>query len=134
MVRLLFERLQARGHATPVLKELFAEAAQRLERPLSPQKKLTPDDMVHTLFLHMRYHPHALPRRTVKTIYKWSGLENALRSTPRSQQTGGVLSIERAIIAYSHAPNIDDYAVSRRLQTRPGQCTVSSVLERIELT
>jgi hypothetical protein len=134
MVRLLFERLHARGYATDFLKELFAEAAQRLVCPPSPRKKLTPDDMDHTLFLHMQYHPHALPRHTVKTIYKWSGLESALQSSPRNQKTGGILNIDRAIIAYNRAPNIDDFAVSRRLQTRPGQCTASSVLERIELT
>ena len=97
-----FQRLQARGHSTSKLAQLFLKAATRVDTssipvPKPPNISLGGPD--GTCFLHLRFHPQDVPRRMIQTLFS----DHCL---PVFRELG--FDLHRMIVAYSRAPNISD--------------------------
>ena len=110
IVKLLFQRLLARGWSATFLK-------QEILKYTSQNKENTPTSRTlhanNTAFLHIQYHPYDIPRKTIRSLY-----EKTCGDTFRRE-----IGIEHCVVAYSRPKNLRDLLTPTTLHQAPGKET-----------
>ena len=112
---LLYKRLLARGWESALLKRLFDDASDKVERQLpskTKRKKDPGEKRRNRLFLHTEYHPAGVPRREVRRAYMET-CGDAFQDMETAN--GGRLRIPETTIAYSRPKNLRDLLTSAKL-------------------
>ena len=117
MVKLLFLRLQHRGHKSADIRPLFIEAVRDLENyndPMVDKKKkaIVKDSNDNRLFFHIPFHPRDISRAQIRNLYericekesKLGNLQDML-----NEETGNHMKIKQLTVAYSRPKNLRDY-------------------------
>ena len=120
MVRLLFNRLLARGHVLTDLKELFSEAIDKIEAINDPMStylrhldetssKSNPESRI---FFHIPYHPRDISRKRIRNIYQDTcesdpTCAGSFKSMP-NDETGDHMTIDKMTVAYHRPKNLRD--------------------------
>ena len=117
MVKLLFLRLQHRGHKEKDIRPLFIEAVSALENYKNPmvdkkRKAIVDDSNDNRLFFHIPFHPRDISRGQIRNLYekiceKESKLGN-FQDMP-NEETGNHMNIKQLTVAYSRQKNLRDY-------------------------
>ena len=113
-VTLLYRRLLRRNWQIEDIYPIFLEAAERIEaksRETSQATTSKDGKLDNTMFIHLQYHPHDIPRRTIRQLFE----EHC------SEPFRASMGIERAMIAYSRLKNIGEYVTQAKLHEPPGQ-------------
>lgn len=116
MIRLHFRRMKARGWKPELLKELFLQAADRLELPKPAIAGVLDEEEVKRrdrLFIHMKYHPRGITRCQIRTAFD--------RICDNFRDTAA--EIKQVTIAFSRPKNLRDELVSARLHQPEGRET-----------
>ena len=120
MIRLLFHRLLARGHALEDLKILFSDAIDKITEINDPMysylrhldnesSKSTPDSRI---FFHIPYHPRDISRKRIREIYHDTcesdpTCAGSFKSMP-NDETGDHMTIDKLTVAYHRPKNLRD--------------------------
>lgn len=124
-----YHHLRNRGYHSSTLNEQFLLAAERLSAvpTLTHSSSTQVPDLEKRIFFHVQYHPHSIPKQTIRDHYRTT-CEQALLNSTNGNDTK--LGINRLVIAYSRAPNLRDRLCRTKLPPTPGQ-DVSDILATI---
>ena len=107
MIRLLRDRLVARGHKQALLNDMMVEAAQKIEFGQHNQVEEEIDSNERT-FIHMEYHPNGISRRQLREAF----------DETCDMFTGTEAAIKQVTVAFSRPPNLKDKLTSARRMRR----------------
>ncbi|KAL7525968.1 hypothetical protein ACHAWF_003915, partial [Thalassiosira exigua] len=113
----LFRNLLARAWRAEDIRPIFIEAHRKIKheslqpQPPPPAAAPPPEEDEKRLFLHFQYHPHDVPRRTIRRLY----------DQHCGEELRNALSVQPPTIAYSRPKNIKDYVAQARLHEAPGR-------------
>ena len=110
MIRLLRDRLVARGHKRALLNDMMVKAAQKIEFGQHNQMKEEIDSNERT-FIHMEYHPNGISRRQLREAF----------DETCDMFTGTEAAIKQVTVAFSRPPNLKDKLTSARLHEVAGK-------------
>ena len=125
-IRLLYDRLIARGHKKETLYSIFLCAAESLEKKLSTRKTVLSNNKKsetkstnNRLFFHLPFHPKDVSRQQIRNIYKntcktpdKNGNSFKLFKTDR----GSRFVVNRMTIAYHRPKNLRDLLSPSKLK------------------
>ena len=138
--------LLARGYSEDKIKPIFLKAARIFEEKLLKQKVNHREqqrcnefelrkERKERIFLHFQYHPKDVSRQRIQTLFHNTCLSTknehslqCLQDSSPPEGNGGTLTIKRATVAYSRAPNIRDKVSPSTLFQPPG-LNVSDVIK-----
>ena len=105
--KLLFRRLKARGWDPAVIKPIFLAAINHVQQDYPNNNNHLPISRKRgQLFIHFKYHPNYIPRRTVRNIYE-EVLQEAIL-----QEIGNHVNYT---VCYSRPTNIGNYIAKAAL-------------------
>ena len=110
MIRLLRDRLVARGHKRALLNDMMVKAAQKIEFGQHNQMKEEIDSNERT-FIHMEYHPNGISRRQLREAFEETC----------DMFNGTEVAIKQVTVAFSRPPNLKDKLTSARLREVAGK-------------
>jgi hypothetical protein len=110
MIRLLRDRLVARGHNRALLNDMMVEAAQKIEFGQHNQIQEEIDSNERT-FLHVQYHPNGISRRQLREAF----------DDTCNMFTGTEAAIKQVTVAFSRPPNLKDKLTSAKLREVAGK-------------
>ena len=141
-----YSHLLARGYSEDKIKPIFLKAARIFEEKLLKQKVNHREqqrcnefelrkERKERIFLHFQYHPKDVSRQRIQTLFHNTCLSTknehslqCLQDSSPPEGYGGTLTIKRATVAYSRAPNIRDKVSPSTLFQPPG-LNVSDVIK-----
>jgi len=107
-VILMFHHLLARGWDRYTLKDTILAAdvkLQQLDQQVNPQENQAIIVPRESLFFHLPYHPHDIPRRRLRQLYNFH-CQEAFSSS---------LGIDKFTVAYSRHKNLREHLTQARL-------------------
>jgi hypothetical protein len=105
--KLFFRRLKARGWDPAVIKPLFLAAIEHVQQDYPSNNNHLPISRKRgKLFIHFKYHPNYIPRRTVRNIYEEVLQEVILREIGNHIQY---------TVCYSRPKNVGNYIAKAAL-------------------
>ncbi|KAL3807236.1 hypothetical protein ACHAXA_007956 [Cyclostephanos tholiformis] len=110
-VTLMFHHLLARGWDRYTLKDTILAADVKLQQldqqvnPLENQAIAAPRPPRESVFFHLPYHPHDIPRRRIRLLYNYH-CQEAFSS---------YLGIDKFTVAYSRHKNLREHLTQARL-------------------
>jgi hypothetical protein len=123
-VILMFHHLLARGWDRYTLKDTILAAdvkLQQLDLQVNPQENqaiITPRPPRESLFFHLPYHPHDIPRRRLRQLYIYH-CQEAFSSS---------LGIDKFTIAYSRHKNLREHLTQARLHQAKSKTASANTL------
>ena len=110
-LKLLFQRLVARGWDKRLIKSYILEADSKLSNP-TPSNNNADETLTNKeqLFLHWNFHPNDIPRRKLRGIYDET-CKNLFEE----------IGIKKFTVAYSRAPNLRSELTRAKLHQAPGK-------------
>ena len=109
---LFYDRIVARGHDPAMVKDMFLDAAKRLDDiaagKIRPKAKV---DRNQQLFFHTEYHP-SISRQAIRQAYE--------SATNNFADVDGI-DIRQFTVALSRPQNLRDLLISSRLHEAPGR-------------
>ena len=114
MIRLLFNRLQDRGHKAEDLQDLFLDAVDKIQQKYSSTvdrnlQKVNDSSIDNCLYFHIPYHPRDISRKKIRDLYEkiCENEPNNLGSfkSLTNDESGKTMKIDRLTVAY-HRPKI----------------------------
>ena len=112
--KLLYQRLIDRGHNCEILKQIFTDAADRLNMPERYNHEANQNISNHDtrIFVHIPYHPRDILQICLRQIYKETFENKSLSTTCDAQQ----FDINQMTVAYSRCQNINNTLCSSTLK------------------
>ena len=110
----LYQRLVNRGHHRESLKQIFTDAADRLNMPdrYNHEASKYTINHGHRVFLHIPYHPRDISRIRLRQIYKETFENESSSATCDAQKFG----INQMTVAYSRCQNLHNKLCSSTLK------------------
>ena len=138
-LKLFLNQLLDRGHQLDNLRPLFTKAIENARRYLSQTEeyRLQQCQAKHKadsrrVFFHLPYHPQKPPSRQIQQLWR-DIVSEPPGKRPLNQCTnheGAPIPIDKLVIAYSRAPNLQNLLSCRKIDERSGP-KVSSYVNMI---
>ena len=133
MIRLLFSRLQNRGHKAEHLQDLFLDAIEKIQQKNSSTvdrnlQKSNDSGLDNCLYFHIPFHPRDISRKKIRDLYEKiceneSTSLGSFKSLP-NDESGKTMTIDRLTVAYHRPKNLRDLLCPSAL-SESDSCKVS---------